>query len=122
MGDHERLIEISEALAAAIARRDVAAIRPMLARGFVHRTPGGPPVEIDAFLGGVTQIPGEILSVAVERLTTDLSGDGAVVTGRQRAQLKIDGELVDDERPFVDWFVREDGEWRLRAAIDLDES
>ena len=120
MGDHERLIEISEALAAAIARRDVAAVRPMLARGFVHRTPGGPPVETDAFLNGITQIPGEILSVSVAHLTTDLSADGAVVTGTQHAQLKIDGALVDDERSFVDWFVKDGGDWRLRLAVDLE--
>jgi hypothetical protein len=103
-----------------MARRDVAAIRPMLANGFVHRTPGGEPVQTETFLGGITQIPGEILSVKVEQLTTDVSGDGAIVTGRQHAQLKIDGELVDDERSFVDWFVREGGDWRLRAAVDLE--
>ena len=120
MGDHERLIELSETLAAAIARRDVAAIRPLLAGGFVHRTPGGTAVETDAFLSGIAQIPGEILSVTVRHLTTDLSGDGAVVTGKQYANLKIDGQLVVDERSFVDWFVKDNGEWRLRLAVDLE--
>ena len=121
MGDCEQLIEASEQLASAIGRRDVAAIRAILATGFVHRTPGGEPVGTDAFLIGITKIPGEILSVTVERLSADVAGDSALVTGLQHAQLKIDGELVDDHRAFVDWFVREEGEWRLRAAIDLDE-
>jgi len=41
------------------------------------------------------------------------------VTGLQQAQLKIDGAVVIDRRPFVDWFVKEAGGRRLRAAIDL---
>jgi hypothetical protein len=120
MGDRERLIEISEQLAAAIGRRDVAAVRGLLAGGFVQRHAGGAPVEADAFLDGIAGLPGEILSVKVEQLTVDLAGEGAVVTGLQHAQLKIDDELVDDHRSFVDWFVREAGEWRLRAAVDFE--
>jgi hypothetical protein len=119
MGDHERLIEISEALAAAIARRDTASVRGFLAKGFVQRPVGGEAVNAEAFLAGVTKIAGDILFVRVEQLTTDVSGDHAVVTGIQQAQLKIDGAIVIDRRPFVDWFVREGAEWRLRLAVDL---
>jgi ketosteroid isomerase-like protein len=119
MDDREQLIDISQRLAAAISRRDVAAIRDFLAKAFVQRPAGGGAVETDAFLKGVTQIPGDILFVKVEQLTVDVSGDGAIVTGVQQAQLKIDGAVVIDRRPFVDWFVREDGDWRLRVAIDL---
>jgi hypothetical protein len=120
MGDRERLIEISEQLAAAIGRRDVAEVGGLLAKGFVQRHAGGAPVEADAFLDGIAKLPGEILSVKVEQLTVDLAGDGAVVTGLQHAQLKIEDDLVDDHRSFVDWFVREAGEWRLRAAVDFE--
>jgi len=120
MGDREQLIELSERLASAIGRRDVAAVGRLLATSFVQRHAGGEPVDADAFLGGIANLPGEILSVKVEQLTVDLAGDGAIVTGTQRAQLKIDGELADDRRAFVDWFVREAGEWRLRAAIDFE--
>ena len=120
MGDREQLIELSERLAAAIGRRDVAAVGGLLATGFVQRHAGGEPVDADAFLGGIANLPGEILSVKVEQLSVDLAGDGAIVTGMQQAQLKIEGELVDDRRAFVDWFVREAGEWRLRAAIDFE--
>ena len=122
MGDREQLIEISERLAEAIGRRDVVAVRGLLANGFVQRPAGGDPVDAAAFLGGISGIPGEIVSVKVEQLTVDIAGDGAIVTGVQHAQLKIDGNLIDDRRSVVDWFVREGGEWRLRAAIDLDES
>ena len=27
--------------------------------------------------------------------------------------------LIEDTRPFVDWLVKESGEWRLRAAVEL---
>ena len=120
MGDREQLIEVSQKLAAAIGRRDVKTVRGILATGFVQRHAGGDPVGADAFLDGIAKVPGEILSIKVEQLTVDIDGDHAVVTGVQHAELKIDGELVDDRRSFVDWFVREAGDWRVRAAIDLE--
>ena len=122
MGDREQLIEASEKLAGAIARRDTAAVRGFLARGFVQRPAGGEAVDAEAFLAGVTKIPGDILFVRVEQLTTDVAGDHAVVTGIQHAQLKIDGAVVIDRRAFVDWFVREGSEWRVRLAVDLPSS
>jgi uncharacterized protein DUF4440 len=120
MGDREQLIDISEKIAAAIARRDTVAIRAILATGFVQRPAGGDAVAADAFLNAIAQIPGEIVSVKVQQLTVDIAGDGAIVTGIQHAQLKIDGNLVDDDRSFIDWFVREAGQWRLRAAVDVE--
>ena len=119
MDDREQLIELSERLAGAISRRDVGEIRGLLAKEFVQRPAGGDAVEADAFLRGITQIPGDILFVRVEQLTVDVSGDAALVTGVQQAQLKIDGAVVIDRRPFVDWFVKEAGGWRLRVAVDL---
>ena len=122
MGDREDLIEVSEQLAGAIARRDTAAVRRCLARGFVQRPAGGEAVDAEAFLAGITRMPGNILFVKVEQLTTDVAGDHAIVTGIQQAQLKIDSAVVIDRRPFVDWFVREEGGWRLRLAVDLPAS
>jgi hypothetical protein len=37
MDDHEQLIDISKRLAAAIGQRDIAAVRSLLAKGFVQR-------------------------------------------------------------------------------------
>jgi ketosteroid isomerase-like protein len=119
MDDRDRLIDVSKRLAAAIAHRDIAAVRGFLAPGFVQRPAGGDGIDADAFLDGISHIPGEILFVRVEQLTVDVQGDHALVTGHQRAQLNIDGSVVDDRRSFVDWFVREAGEWKLRAAIDF---
>ena len=122
MDDREQLIAVSDNLADAIARRDVVAVGALLATGFVQRPAGGAAVEAEAFLAGIAQIPGTIQFVKVEQLTVDIAGDGAIVTGIQHARLTIDGEMVDDRRAFVDWFVREGGAWRIRVAVDEAES
>ena len=117
--ERDRITEASWNMANGIARRDLASIRNLLAEDFVHRTPGGAGVEAEAFLRAIEQIPGEIVFVKLEQLEIDLSDRGALVTGIQHAQVRVDGELVDDRRAFVDWFVKESGRWRFRAAVDL---
>jgi ketosteroid isomerase-like protein len=119
MDDRARLVSLSEQLAGAISRRDVAAVRGFLAEGFVQRPAGGAAVDTDEFLANITRIPGEILFVTVEQLTVDIWGDSAIVTGIQQARLEIDGSVVNDRRAFVDWFVKESGNWKLRTAVDL---
>lgn len=119
MNERDRVAEAAEAMAAAIARRDLAAIEALLAPGFVHRTHGGAAVDAQAFLRGIEQIPGEILLVTLERLEIDMSDSWALVTGLQFAQVMVDDQVVDDRRGFVDWFVKHAGEWRIQAAVDL---
>jgi hypothetical protein len=119
MDDRDELVAVSEKLASAIARRDIASVRTVLAKGFVQRPAGGDAVDAEAFLTGIARIPGDILFVKVEQLTSDVFGESAIVTGIQQAQLKVDGAVITDRRPFVDWFVRENGEWRLRLAVDV---
>jgi hypothetical protein len=119
MTDRDALIAASHELAAAIGRRDLAAISGFLAPGFVHRSPGGPASEIDAFLDGIRQIPGDIVFVTLEQLEVDLAPAGAIVTGVQHAQVKIGADVVDDRRAFVDWFVRHEGRWLIQVAVDL---
>jgi ketosteroid isomerase-like protein len=106
-------------IADAIARRDVDAIARSLAPGFVHRTPDAEARDAGAFVAGIEQIPGEIVFVRLISLEVDLSDRGALVTGIQHAQVRIDGKDIDDRRAFVDWFVQLDGEWRIRVAVDL---
>ena len=107
------------AIADAIARKDVAALAGFLAPRFIYRQGGEEPRDAGRFLDAIGQIPGEILFVRLEKMTIDVAGDGAVVAGVQHAQVRVDGKRVDDKRSFVDWFVRVDGEWRIRLAIDL---
>ena len=113
------LIEISHAIAAAIARRDGPALRAFLASGFMHRTHGGAAAEADEFVTAIQQIPGEIAFVRLERLVVDERETWAMVTGTQHAQVIVDGHAIDDRRQFVDWFVKERGEWKIQAAVDL---
>lgn len=119
VNERDRIAETAEALAAAIARRDLRTIRTLLAPGFVHRTHGGAVVDADAFLLAIDQIPGEITLVKLEHVEVDVAPTGALVTGVQHAQVRVDGELVDERRAFVDWFVRHADEWRVQAAVDL---
>jgi hypothetical protein len=119
MSEREQVAEASEKIAAAIARRDVTAIRELLAPGFVHRTLGGEGVDAEAFLRAVEGIPGEITFVRLEQIDIDMAATGALVTGVQQAQVVLDGQVVDDRRGFVDWFVQQAGAWRIQAAVDL---
>jgi ketosteroid isomerase-like protein len=119
MSEVDELVRLSEEIARAIERRDTQSLRAVLAAGFLHRTPGGPSIGAEQFLTGIDGIPGEILSVRLEDIAVNVSADGALVTGIQKAQVRVDGQVHDDRRAFVDWFVRQDRRWLLRAAVDL---
>ena len=119
MDDSIRIAEAAEQIAAAIKRRDVAALWVMLAPGFSHRTHGGPVVDAEAFLRGIEQIPGTITVIRLENLQVDVYPTGALATGIQHAEVLVEGETVVDRRGFVDWFVRHLDEWRIQAAVDL---
>jgi hypothetical protein len=117
--ERDAVARTAERIAAAIARRDLPAIRELLAPEFVHRTHGGQAVQAEQFLAAIGRIPGEILFVKLERLDIDLSDGWALVTGVQHAQVRVDGQVVDDRRGFVDLFVHQAGTWRIQAAVDL---
>ena len=118
--DEQTLDEIAHAIAAAIGRRDVHALGEVLAPGFTYRSDNGQSVaDAAAFLDGVRGIPGEIVFVQVERVAADVAGDAAMVTGVQHAQVRVDGQTIDDRRAFVDFFVKIGGEWKLRAGADF---
>ncbi|HET7219892.1 MAG TPA: nuclear transport factor 2 family protein [Vicinamibacterales bacterium] len=106
-------------IAAAIGRRDRAALASLLSPEFVHRTPGAGVTTAAEFLAAVEQIPGEILSVTLEHVAVDVVGAAALASGVQHARVRVDGQVIDDRRVFADWFVLENGEWRLRAAVEL---
>jgi hypothetical protein len=119
MQARDELIRISDRLAEAISRRDTETIATLLAPGFLHRTLAGGAIDATAFLRGIEGIPGEILSVELEHLTVDLQGQHALVTGVQKASVRLDGKEAADSRGFVDWFVRLPGGWRLQLAVDF---
>lgn len=120
MKDHDDVIEAAHALASAIARRDEQAIAGLLHTDFALRTPGGESVDARTFVSNVGQIPGDILFVRLDGLHIDMTESGALVTGVQHARVRVDGNEVDDRRPFIDWFVQaDDGAWRVKIALDL---
>lgn len=119
MEDREQVAEIANSIATAIARRDLRAIRELLAPGFVHRTHGGSAVDAEGFVAGIAQVPGEIMLVTLELVEIDICPTGALVTGIQHARVRVDSRIVDDRRGFVDWFVKHAGNWRIQAAVDL---
>jgi ketosteroid isomerase-like protein len=117
--ERERILEVAVAIADAIRARDVAALRTLLSSDFVHRQAGAGSSDAAAFLSAIERIPGEIVSVNLARVAIDLAGDSALITGLQHARVRLDDEVIDDTRPFVDWLVNESGQWRLRAAVEL---
>jgi len=121
-GERERVLEAAVAVADAICARDAARLRTLMSRHFIHRQAGAGSSDADAFLSAVARIPGEILSVQLARVQIDMDGDSALVTGIQNARVRLDGELIEDTRPFVDWMVKDGGAWRLRAAIELPQA
>lgn len=119
MTESERVRTVAVEIADAIARKDADAIVGYLAPGFLHRSPGGEARGPDGFAQAIREIPGEILFVRLDAVEIDISEAGALVSGVQHAQVRIDGANIDDRRAFVDWFVKHQGEWRLRVAVDL---
>jgi hypothetical protein len=119
MSERDLVVRVAEDVAQAIGRKDVAALRTMMAPGFVHRTPGGAVSDAETFLKSVAEVPVEIVSIQLEALDVDMTPLGALGTGVQFAQVRIDDQIVGDRRGFVDWFVKEEGVWKIQAAVDL---
>jgi ketosteroid isomerase-like protein len=115
----DAILDIARRMAAAIGRRDRAAVASLLAPDFIQRSIGGGAADTAQFLAAIEQIPGEIVSIDLADLQVDLGDGHAIVTGTQHARVRVDGEVIDDRRPFVDWMVKDASGWRFRAAIDL---
>jgi hypothetical protein len=118
--DETTLQQMAQTIAAAIGRRDVLLLAGVLAPGFTYRSDHGQTVsDAEAFLDGIRGIPGEIVFVHLEGVAADVAGAAAMLTGVQHAQVIIDGQTIDDRRAFVDFFVKIDGAWKLRAGADF---
>lgn len=76
MEERHEVAEAAEKMAAALMRRDLGAIRELLAPDFVHRTHGGARADVEGFIRAIDQIPGEILLVRLEQVEVDMSPVG----------------------------------------------
>jgi hypothetical protein len=120
MDDRARITAAATELAQAIGRKDAATLDRLLASDFRLRAPGGTSTPRDAFIRAVCEIPAEVLSVTLTDLEIDLGDGAALVSGQQHARCRFHGEVIDEVRPFVDWFERTaDGRWQVRVALDL---
>lgn len=104
----------------AIGRKDAAALSRLLDEGFVLRTPAGPEVSRAEFIQNVASIPADILSVRGEGVRAEIFGETAVVTGVQRARVRVEGKEFDNVSAFTDVFVKRRGRWRLRLAYSVE--
>ena len=118
--DESMLHQLAHRIAGVISQRDAGVLAGILAPGFTYRGDGGQTTsDAEAFLEGIRTIPGEIAFVRLERVTIDIAGDAAMLTGIQHARVKVDGEIIDDRRGFADLFVKIDDAWKLRAGADF---
>lgn len=113
---------VEQAIMDALAHRDGAALAAIVAPEFVLRMPGEPETRRDAFLAEAAAIPGEIVSVTGEAITTYRTGDTGIVRGRQIAKVKIEGTVHEVRGTFVDVFARRDGRWMLVLALNVNDS
>jgi ketosteroid isomerase-like protein len=115
--DERSLLALEDAMLAAIRRRDVRAVRGLLTADFVLLSGDGSEVGREGFLDGVTGIPGEILEVTAEHLRARVVGGVGVLTGLQRARVRLpDGTLVTETQAFTDLCIRFPDGWRMTLA------
>ena len=120
MDERTRITEAATALAGAFVRKDADADDRHLGPELRLRTPGGASSPRAALIEAVCTIPAVVLSVTLNNLEIDLGDGVALVTGVQHAHCRFHGELLNDVRPFADWFQRSaDGRWQVRVALDL---
>lgn len=112
--------ELERRIFHAIQNKDAAALRPILGPDFVLRTPGNPDTGVELFLRMVSEISGEITSLAAEDIKVSVFGDIAVLTGTQRATVKTDDGEQSGVQIFTDVFQNRSGQWLLVLAHSAD--
>lgn len=113
----QALLALEQEMFAALRARSPEALRRVLAPDFLLLVPGSPSADREAFIAGVLGIPGEILEVSSDDLQARLVGATGVLTGRQRARVRLpDGKVVDDLGAFTDVCERRDGRWVMVLA------
>jgi ketosteroid isomerase-like protein len=116
----DELIDLSHALARAIAERDGDTLDGILHEDFVHLASGeqpSPPRDKTAFMEAIRGAGYDIVAMEVNSLRVKLAEDVAVVVGIQDARVELAGaEQVSSTSSFTDVFRRVDGRWRLWLA------
>lgn len=104
----------------AIMTQDIPALEAELADDFVHTTPGSPDQDRNAFLMTIREMPFRILDIGGEDLRVRVLGEMAILSGVQRARVRLPEGDVEGRTAFVDVFVRTGGGWRLSHGFSVD--
>jgi hypothetical protein len=115
--DERALLALEDAVIEAIRRRDAAALGALVSEGFVLLGSDGSETRREDFLKAAVEIPGEILELSVLHLRARVVGGVGVLTGLQRARVRLPtGIEVDDVAFFTDVCVRTGTGWRMAVA------
>jgi hypothetical protein len=95
----------------AIAAHDVATLAQVLTPDFHYETRDGDKGNRDKFLAGVAANPYTVAWIDNDDLHLTVDGDHAILCGRQRLIVIIDGKRVPDEGRFCDRWERRHGRW-----------
>ena len=120
---HAQLLQLEQSMFDALRTRDAQALRPLLSEDFELRMPGQPAVNREAFIESVAAIPGTILEVSSEDTEARVLGDVGVLSGHQRARVKLeDGTVVTQVGAFTDVARWQEGRWVMVHAYNVDVS
>ena len=115
--DERALLALEDAVIEAIRRRDASALGALVSETFVLIGADGSETRREDFLEAAVEIPGEILELSVLHLRARVVGGVGVLTGLQRARVRLPtGIEVDDVAFFTDVCVRTGTGWRMALA------
>ncbi len=115
--DERALLALEDAVVEAIRRRNRTALAALVTDDFVLLGSDGTETRRDAFLRGAVEMPGDILELSVLHLRARVVGGVGVLSGLQRARVRLPtGVEVDDVAFFTDVCVRTGTGWRMALA------
>jgi uncharacterized protein DUF4440 len=115
--DERALLALEDSVIDAIRRRDAAALGALVTDGFVLVGSDGSQTRREDFLRAAVEIPGEILELSALHLRARVVGEVGVLTGLQRARVRLPtGIEVDDVAFFTDVCVRAGTGWKMALA------
>ena len=115
--DERALLALEDSVIDAIRRRDAKALGALVTDGFVLVGSDGSQTRREDFLRAAVEIPGEILELSALHLRARVVGEMGVLTGLQRARVRLPtGIEVDDVAFFTDVCVRAGTGWKMALA------
>ena len=115
--DERALLALEDSVIDAIRRRDVSALAALVTEGFVLVGSDGTETRREEFLRAAVEIPGEILELSALHLRARAVGGVGVLTGLQRARVRLpSGIELDDVAFFTDVCVRTGTGWKMALA------